>query len=705
MIQRTNDVGARLMGALLLLALASPCTGMAQNQPETVVEITSSKIPQPVDSTPSMLTVVSGKELRDRNANDLRTALSLVAGVDIAPGGDAGPAGSVPGMWGLREFDAFLLVVDGIPWGGVFNPALTTLSLANVERIEVQRGAAPVMYGATSFVGVIHIIHAAAGEAASEASIAVGSRGTVNAAVVTSLARSGPFSQSLYLDTNHQRFAQADAKLNRGHFLYRAAADLGIGKLRLDLDATALRQHPYSPHPREGRGLAARFPLDANVNPRDARADENRLQLTAGLERDLGFGKWSTLVSVGHAHNDNVRGYLRPDFAADGATPNADGFRQGIATDYAYLDTRIDGRVSGTLAWTAGVDWQYGNGTQHSDNVEYAVLPSGANAPASGQLPVDESTRLHDRRQFGGVYAQLEWTPTAQWNLVAGLRYNDTRERRDGQAVDHHAAPGEVPFAAADRRTKTGLSGSLAASYAVWTQGADRVTVFANYRDTYKPAAIDFGPEAEGRILQPETARSIEAGVKGRLMAGRLDWELALFRMNFANLVIRENVGGLPALANAGTERFKGAEIEGGYRIGDDLRVMASYAYHDARFVDYARLRPDGSIQQLGGKRLELSPQQIGALGLIYAPKQALQASLVYSRVGSRFLNKGNSVTADPYNMVDAGLGYRFAQWTVRIDGYNLANSRAPVAESEIGDAQFYRLPARSVLLSASTRF
>ena len=59
---------------------------------------------------------------------------------DIAPGGDGGPASSVPEFWGLREFDAFLLVVDGVPWGGAFNPDLSTISVKDVARIEVMRG-------------------------------------------------------------------------------------------------------------------------------------------------------------------------------------------------------------------------------------------------------------------------------------------------------------------------------------------------------------------------------------------------------------------------------------------------------------------------------------------------------------------------------------------------------------------------------------
>src|SRR5207253_2507813 len=111
---------------------------------------------------PAAIEVFSGEELRSRGAVMLKDALALAAGLEVAPGGDAGPAGAVPEFWGLREFDAFLLVVDDVPWGGAFNPALATLSLRDVERVEILRGPAPVTYGATSFVGVIHVVHKAA---------------------------------------------------------------------------------------------------------------------------------------------------------------------------------------------------------------------------------------------------------------------------------------------------------------------------------------------------------------------------------------------------------------------------------------------------------------------------------------------------------------------------------------------------------------
>jgi iron complex outermembrane receptor protein len=702
------SISARTCAAGFIAAVAPLSFPLAAEGDATlpVIEVTTSKIAEPAERAPAMITVIGGDELRARNAQDLRTALSLVAGVDIAPGGDAGPAGSVPGLWGLREFDAFLLVVDGVPYGGAFNPALATLDLTNVERIEVLRGAAPVMYGATSFVGVIHVIHYAAGAAPPQATLGVGTRSTAQGSVSMNFGAPGDaFRHSLSANASTQEFSQDRSGVDRGHFLYRGAGQTDLGMLHFDLDGTFLRQDPYSPHPRESGVLSTRFPLDANVNPTDARQDQDRIQFNAGLTRQLGFGDWVTTFSVDHSDGRNTRGFLREEFADDGQTHNADGFRQKVQITGAYFDSYLALQPADDVTWTVGVDWLHGNGKQNSDNFDYGVLPSGANAPDSHGIEIDESTQLKDRRNFIGAYAQVDWKPTERWNVVAGLRFNNTDERVDGRVIDRHAEDGEPPETSSDSRSKSKPSGVIGASYVLWSESADAVTAFADWRNTYKPAAIDFGPEAEGGILKPETADAWEAGLKGRLADGRLDWEFSYFHMNFENLVIRENVDGLPGLANAGKERFRGAEIEGDWRFTADFRLRATWAWHDARFTDYGRLRPDGSIQQLGGNHLELSPEHLGGLGLLYLPPSGFNAAVVWNYVGERFLNKGNTAVAGSYTTVDAGVGYRFDRWEVRLDGYNLSDRRDAVAESELGEAQFYRLPGRTALLSARFAF
>jgi len=690
-----------LVSTLALAATAAFAGDMSEPEIEVIV-VGATKLRADLESVPAMVTIVNGEAARMRGARDLRTALSLVAGVDIAPGGDAGPAGSVPGMWGLREFDAFLLVVDGVPYGGTFNPALATLTLDDVERIEVLRGPAPVMYGATSFVGVIYVQRYAAGETPTHVDLAGGTPDAGVATLTTNLPQWGALKQSLSLSGETRGYSQERSGMDRAHLLYRGAVDTSAGLLQFDLDAIALRQEPYSPHPREGGSLSPRFPVDANVNPTDAKQDQDRVQANIRFVRNIGEGQWVTTASYSYTSASNTRGFLHEDFATDGVTPNADGYRQSVDTADLYFDSYYAPAPVGDVTLLVGLDWMYGDGTQQSRNFEYAVLPDGSNAPGSHDLPIDAATRLSDTRSFGGLYAQAGWQVTERWLVQAGLRLNITDEQRDGKVVDYHAAPGTPPEKDSDSQTNSRASGVVGTSYRLWGTGGDSVTVFADYRDTFKPAAVDFGPVAEARILEPETATVWEAGLKGRLLGGRIDWEMSCFDMDFENLVIRDNIDGLPALANAGSERFKGLEAEVDYRISTELRVTASYAYHDATFTDYERLRPDGSLQQLKGNRLELSPSDLAAAGIVYAPERGFQASAVASYVGSRYLNKTNTAVADAYTLLDAGVGYRFDQWRVRLDGYNLTDARDPVAESEIGDAQFYTLPGRTVLLSVT---
>src|SRR5689334_97658 len=75
----------------------------AQDSPAQLdtLQVTATRTGQPVDAVPASITVIRGEDLRLRGVTDLRGALAGVAGVEISPGGDNGPAGSVPAFWGL----------------------------------------------------------------------------------------------------------------------------------------------------------------------------------------------------------------------------------------------------------------------------------------------------------------------------------------------------------------------------------------------------------------------------------------------------------------------------------------------------------------------------------------------------------------------------------------------------------------------------
>jgi outer membrane receptor protein involved in Fe transport len=100
-----------------------------------------------------------------------------------------------------------------------------------------------------------------------------------------------------------------------------------------------------------------------------------------------------------------------------------------------------------------------------------------------------------------------------------------------------------------------------------------------------------------------------------------------------------------------------------------------------------------------------MSARHLASAGIIVAPRRGVVAGATLLYVGSRYLNKRNTALADGYATMALTGGYRFGRWEVRVDVHNVTDERPPVAESELGDAQYYRLPARELAVALAWRF
>jgi outer membrane receptor protein involved in Fe transport len=160
-----------------------------------------------------------------------------------------------------------------------------------------------------------------------------------------------------------------------------------------------------------------------------------------------------------------------------------------------------------------------------------------------------------------------------------------------------------------------------------WSSGRDSLSAFVNYKNFFKPAAIDFGPDNTPDILKPETARSYELGVKARLADGHLQIETNLFQLDFKNLVVTTtDVDGNPILQNAGGERLWGVEAEARWQLTPDFLLASSFSYHDAKFTHYIA-DEGGTNIDVSGNQLTLSPHVLGSAGIIYKPAKGLFGS------------------------------------------------------------------------------
>ncbi len=665
-----------------------------------VVQITATRFGEPVQEVPVSMSIVTHDEMVARGANDLRTALNLLGGAGIAPGGDAGPAGVVPGLLGLREADDFLLLIDGVPAGGAFTPPFESISLNNVERIEVLRGAAPVYFGTTAFAGTINIIHYRAGSAAPEFTLTAGSHGSASVSGARALS-TGSVKQSLALEISRYKLSDPRAGYDRAQANYRLATEMLGGDFRLDANFQWLHQKPASPTPvgEDGR-LTDEGSFDFNQNPADGRLDTRRQQLVLAYDRPLAIGRWGSTLSWTHTHVNAVQGFLIDGGLDLAKGDNAAGAGSSRHWHDLFFDSHITDRPLPWLDLTCGLNELYGRAEQAGQSYTYRV-PLDASPPqnlATGTL--DETTGLQDRRSLFGLYAQSRIKVSADASLLAGLRWNHTAETR------HTTSDGETLLDETQRNSR--WSGSVGGLWEVWRDKSgdlDDVALHASVGNTFQPPQLDFGTDAGTQpLLRPETQRSLTFGVKADGYDGRFDVDLAAFVADFGNQAVTSEIDGNPVLRNGGSERYQGFEVETSFRPLPGWTLAGHASYGKARYRKFTTLVGD-TATSLDGRFLILTPKVRAGAAVVFAPVRGLGFSLTANYTGARYLDSLNRVQAGGFTTLDASIAYRFERFTLSLAGSNLTNRRDPILPSELGEGQIYGMPGRRVFASLAARF
>src|SRR5207245_7142685 len=123
--------------------------------PEVIVP---GRRPQPVSTTPASVSVLTHEDLERLGVATIGEALQFVAEVGMRVQGGLG-ALSLPSIRGSGP-NQVLVLVDGIPVNSVMQGLfdLSTLSTAEVDRVEILRGPFSAIYGGQALGGVINVI-------------------------------------------------------------------------------------------------------------------------------------------------------------------------------------------------------------------------------------------------------------------------------------------------------------------------------------------------------------------------------------------------------------------------------------------------------------------------------------------------------------------------------------------------------------------
>ncbi|WP_038056593.1 TonB-dependent receptor plug domain-containing protein [Thermodesulfobacterium hydrogeniphilum] len=145
--------------------------------PEVVV--TASKIKEPISETTSNVIVITEKDIKKRNMQFVTDVLRTISEINLTQYGGPGKSASVFLRGG--NSDQVLVMIDGVkvndPTSGGFN--FGTLSVDDIEKIEIIEGPQSTLYGSEAMAGVINIItKKGKGKPKIEASFETGSFGT-----------------------------------------------------------------------------------------------------------------------------------------------------------------------------------------------------------------------------------------------------------------------------------------------------------------------------------------------------------------------------------------------------------------------------------------------------------------------------------------------------------------------------------------------
>ena len=177
-------VTALSAAATSALGAFSPVSALAAQEPArpthdslAAVVVTATRVPIATAAPIAMSTILKGDDLRAQGITRVEDALRLVPGAQVVSSGAVGSLTSLFLRGGNSNYVRVL--VDGVPVneaGGAFDWA--SLTVDNVDRIEVVQGPASVLYGSDAVSGVVQIFtRDGRGPLSTHAYAGVGSRG------------------------------------------------------------------------------------------------------------------------------------------------------------------------------------------------------------------------------------------------------------------------------------------------------------------------------------------------------------------------------------------------------------------------------------------------------------------------------------------------------------------------------------------------
>lgn len=288
--------------------------------------------------------------------------------------------------------------------------------------------------------------------------------------------------------------------------------------------------------------------------------------------------------------------------------------------------------------------------TQNIYNPSLITYASGWSFATAGQQNPDWTSV--STAQWNGVYLQDQMKILDKVHLNLGGRY-DRVQSNGGQITLEYAPPGSTLNGVARSTTndeKFSPRAGLVYDALPW------LSIYGNYVESLGNAGA-YGSvtlDANGVPLHASRSYSYEGGFKIEAFEKRLLSTISFYEINKTNMATRDITSPNPnVMTNTGAARSRGVEFDIAGSITNDLSLIGSYAYTDARFTT----NNDG----LQGNLLANVPRNSGSIWAKYQLiPEKMFIGLGGNFRGTRQGDNQNSFLLPGYATLDAYLAYKF---------------------------------------------
>ncbi|MCO7625161.1 TonB-dependent siderophore receptor [Pseudomonas fluorescens] len=650
----TLGLSAFLSSGFAYSATELPATAISAEaqaeDPRVKISNTATRTSTPVRYVPQAIDSIKTSNVADYGTNDIGDALSGIPNVSSS-------ADTRFDSLRIRGFDAS----NDFYLDGIRDDSQYKRDLHNIERVEVLKGPAAVLYGRGSQGGIVNRVSKLP---------EFGRRSTIEAQGGSDDLR------SLYADLSTDPSENLSLRLNMGNMDENSFRDGVSGNRQLFApsmswqltpDLNWLVQYEYSRYNRTpDRGIPG-----VNGRPADVGRDT-----TYGNDHDFIDDKAQSLRSkLTYEINDNWQlrqtlGVFKLDSDFDntyltGFDPKTNKvarqhWQQDLTTRNVYNNLELEGGFD-----TFGLEHRLLTGVEIGSQRRDPKLYNAATGKTPGAQPVPSLDLFNPNRELRhtgsmqvfsdshtevesrAVYVQDQLRLNDQWQLLAGLRY-DTFDIESTNQLKN--------------LTEDRDSHSTSPRFGiVWTPLQNH-SFYASWSKTFSPVGgglIGITPGAAGNSndLSPELTKQKEIGVKSDWLNDRLSTTLAVYDLELYNR--RTSDPNDPTLTvMTGLQRSRGIELTATGKLVGNWYMRGGVGVQDTTI--------EKDNNGLEGKRVNNVAKHNGSLFLTWKPEMGWYGETGLTLVGQRYADNANTTVLPGYGRWDALVGYRFKDWDLR---------------------------------------